>query len=497
MAPGDWASWASEADTYEPILEQKHTSPGVNEKDDSSTTQMVEIQLGEELLGLLSRRSRRRIHDIHESCNVRTKLDKMRGVLQVVGSESGIQAVRKQLESFSGPSKPVSTAVWAELMRTRMQSTTALITVATMQEETGCRVHIERSRCEVRLFGDAQGVRQASERIDELELHCVEACVPCYGCFKLPDEQLQKLAHDHRVSFFQEAHMISIYGLKDAVRKAVVSLQKAIGLRVAEPTDVLSLEENWACPSGLSVAEENRDRAATEGSKSSQPLPSTVLPAVPPQATLPQSKDTPDHLHVAAGQGAQEGARGAVEQQPFLAQTNAVHCRSGHLQCRPTCGAARFCTVCGVPLGDYGVQDPLPTPAAKRVHWEQQQQQQPQPLHVPAGRKGSGPANDHDGGARAGGIVEMDLQTTPWMIPLMVAVPYDGTMAMQGTAAQCSPSMDQWFAETGPGQMDTRILMAPTIMFAGQSAPVDATTHPSEESLPWPQRSSDSLPPMH
>jgi len=346
-----------------------------------------------------------------------------------------------------------------------------------------------------------------------LELHCVEACVPCYGCFKLPDEQLQKLAHDHRVSFFQEAHMISIYGLKDAVRKAVVSLQKAIGLRVAEPTDVLSLEENWACPSGLSVAEENRDRAATEGSKSSQPLPSTVLPAVPPQATWPQSKHMPEHLNFANCQVAQQGVHGAVKQQPFLAQTDAARCRSGHLQCCPTCGAARFCTECGAPVGDNGLQHALRTPAANRVHWQQQQQQQQQQLPLPTGRKGSRPDNHHCG-TRAGGMVEMDGQTAPWMPPQMVLVPYDGTMAMQGTAAHCSPgmlpvalfNMDQWFAATGPGQMDTQVLMAPTTMFAGHSAPVDANTvspqssdcgHPSEESLPWHERSNDSLPPMH
>jgi len=301
--------------------------------------------------------------------------------------------------------------------------------------------------------------------------------------------------------------MISIYGLKDAVRKAVVSLQKAIGLRVAEPTDVLSLEENWACPSGLSVAEENRGQAATEGAESSQPH----VP-VPPQATWPQSKDMPDHLNSAAGQGTQHGRPpGRFKQQPSLVQANAACCRSGHLQCCPTCGAARFCTECGAPAGNHGLQDALPTPAANKVHWQQQRQSQQLPL--PAGRKGRRPDNHHGGGARAG-MVEMDPQTVPWMPPQMVVVPYDGTMAMQGAAAHCGPgmlpvafaSMDQWFAATGPGHMDTQVFMAPTTMFAGHSAPVDANTispqssdcrHPSEESLPSPERSNDSLPPMH
>jgi hypothetical protein len=390
-----------------------------------------------------------------------------------------------------------------------MQSTTASITVAKMQEETDCRVHIERSRCEVRLFGDARGVRQASERIDELASQCIEAFVPLDGSSKLPDEQLQNLAYEHHVTFIQETRKIVAYGLKGPVSKAVVSLQEAIASRLPEAADVSSPEEH---SSKRSVAEENRDQAAIEGLESSRThfLPSTVLAAVPPQAILPQSKEMPGHLNIVAGRASQQGARGAVMQQPFFAQANAATCRSGHLQCCPTCGAARFCTECGAPVGDCGEQDAPPITAADSVHWQHRQPQQPNP---PAGRRGGKPAKHHGGGARAKGKIEMDLQTAPWLPPQMVMVPYDCTMAMQGTAAHCSPgmlpvafvSMEQWLAATGPGQMDTRVLMAPTTMFAGQPAPVDANTvspqssvceHPSEESLPWPEQSVDSLPPM-
>jgi len=417
--------------------------------------------------------------------------------LQVVGSETGIQAVRRQLESFAGPRKPVPTAVWAELMRTRMHSTTALISVATIQEETGCRVHIERSRCEVRLFGDVQGVRQASERIDELATRCIESFVPLAGCSDIPAEELQNLAHDNRVTFFQESGKIVVYGLKDAVSKAVVSLQEAIASRPAEATDVSSPEENRASSTELSGAEAGRAQVTFEGSESSQPCvpPSTVLAAVPPQV----------------GHGAQQGAIGAVKKKAVPAQANAARCRSGHLQCCPTCGAARFCTECGAPVGNHGVQNALPPSAADRAHWQQQQQQQqpqqPQQRALPAGGKG----NRRIGGARARGTVEMEPQTAPWMPPQMVLVPYDGTMAMQGAAAQCRPGMvpvalvgmDQWYPAAG--RMDPQVFMAHT-MFAGQSAPVDCNTvstqasvcgHPSEESLPWAERSNDSLPPMH
>jgi len=107
----------------------------------------------------------------------------------------------------------------------------------------------------------------------------------------------------------------------------------------------------------------------------------------------------------------------------------------------------------------------------------------------------------------------MEPQTAPGMPPQMVLVHYDGTMAMRGTAAQCSPGMvpvalvgmDQWYAATGLGRMDPQVFMAHT-MFAGQPAPDDCNTvstqasvceHPSEESLPWAEESNDSLPPMH
>mmetsp|Transcript_31265 Transcript_31265/g.60394 ORF Transcript_31265/g.60394 Transcript_31265/m.60394 type:complete len:488 (+) Transcript_31265:66-1529(+) len=487
MEPIGSVRWASEGDSDSVSLEENHASPCVNATAGCSTVpQMVEIQLDAELLGMLSRRSRRRIRDIQASCQVRTKLDKMRGVLQVVGNENGIQAVRRQLESFGGPRKPVPTAVWAELMRTRMQSTTAFISVASIQEETGCRVHIERSRCEVRLFGDLQGVRQASERIDDLTSHCVEASVPLPGSYEFPSEELQNLAHDNCVTFFQETGKIVIYGLKSAVSKAVVSLKDAMPSRPSEATDGSGPEENRAS-SELSVTE--AAQAAAEGSEASHPPPSTVLAAMPVPVTQAN---------------AQQGACSAA---------NAARCRSGHLQCCPTCGAARFCTECGAPVGNHDVQNALPPPAANRVHWQQQQQQQSPQRNSPAGGKGNGAANRRGGGARARGVADMDPQTASWMPPQMVLVPYDGTMAMQGTAAHCSPGMvpfalvgmDHWYSATGPGQVDPQAFMAQT-MFAGQTAPVDANTvstqasvcgHPTEESLPWAEGSKDSLPPMH
>mmetsp|Transcript_31266 Transcript_31266/g.60398 ORF Transcript_31266/g.60398 Transcript_31266/m.60398 type:complete len:523 (+) Transcript_31266:66-1634(+) len=518
MEPIGSVRWASEGDSDSVSLEENHASPCVNATAGCSTVpQMVEIQLDAELLGMLSRRSRRRIRDIQASCQVRTKLDKIRGTLQVVGSKSGIEGVKKQLESFSGPRKSVPTAVWAELMRTRMQTSTSSISVATLQEETGCRVHIERSRCEVRLFGDAQGVRKASERIDELASRCTETFVPLPGCSLLPDEQLQKLAQEHRVTFFQEARKIIAYGFKDAVAKAVVSLQDAIASQSAEATDMSRPEEDSAHCSTLS------------GSEPKQPpvLPVTVLAAVPPQAALPRSKDAPEHLKCSAGQVTQPSAHGTEKQQPFLAQADAAHFH-GQFQSCPTCSAARFCTECGAPVGNHGAQGVLPPPAAHRVHWQQQQQQQQhqhhhqrqrqhhqrQQLTLPAGRKGSGLTSCCGDGARSGETVETDMQTASWMPPHMVLVPYDAAMAMQGTAAHCSPGMvtfglvgtNQWYPTTDPGQMEPGVFMAPATTFAGQLAPVDTNTvspqgsvggHPSEESLPCHVQSNDSLPSIH
>jgi len=100
-------SWASEAEDTEEdlILEQEHTPSTDSKKDDESTKprQMVEIQLGEELLGILSRRSRRRVRDIQASCKVRARLDEIHGMLQVTGSESGIRREEAAGEPLRAP----------------------------------------------------------------------------------------------------------------------------------------------------------------------------------------------------------------------------------------------------------------------------------------------------------------------------------------------------------------------------------------------------------
>jgi len=181
----------------------------------------VTITLERELLRTLCRRSRRRLRDIQVACQATLRLDRLRGVLLVSGSEAAVQAVRNKLDSLGGPRKPVSGPVWAELMRTRTLHTTSQVSVAMLQEETGCRVHIERTRREVRLFGPSEGVTAASALIDRFADTCTEEAVIA----TVDPEALEALAHRCGVTFRLETGTVVALGLRERVDQAVEGLK--------------------------------------------------------------------------------------------------------------------------------------------------------------------------------------------------------------------------------------------------------------------------------
>merc|ERR1719277_1098332 len=83
-----------------------------------------------------------------------------------------------QLAVISAPRKPVSGAVWAELMRTRMfEANSPSATLSQLQQGSGCRVHIERHRQEVRLFGTSEAIEKAEDLIEQLAEKVTERVV--------------------------------------------------------------------------------------------------------------------------------------------------------------------------------------------------------------------------------------------------------------------------------------------------------------------------------
>merc|ERR1719182_559977 len=113
------------------------------------------------------------------STNASLKLDRARGVLQVKGDLESIDEVRNQLQRLTGPFVGVTAAVWAELMRTRTNLNTWEAAVAQIQQESGCRIHIERS---------------AQQLLDKLDRMCIQESVTMASPSQVDEEKLQPFA---------------------------------------------------------------------------------------------------------------------------------------------------------------------------------------------------------------------------------------------------------------------------------------------------------------
>lgn len=176
-----------------------HPPPGL---ECLETEKCVEIHLDSELLNILCRRGRRRLRLIQTDCGVGARLDRARSVLHVSGSEAAVQDVRRQLSSLRGPRKAVSPAVWAELMRTRtLADSSEDGLVAWLQQESGCRIHIERTRQEVRIFGPNEDVAVAEQMLEELERSCTEDLAQvCGGTLRADEGQAVKVLAQHLVA---------------------------------------------------------------------------------------------------------------------------------------------------------------------------------------------------------------------------------------------------------------------------------------------------------
>lgn len=274
----------------------------------------VEIPLEPELLNTLYRRSRRRLRDIQSSCRAALKLDRARGVLRATGSEDAVQAVRRQLENLSGPVKPLPVAVWAELMRTRTLKVSPKASIARMQAASGCRIHIERCRHEVRLFGPNDGVVVANRLLDEFSEMCGEEAVPLADPTTLSPSVLQAISHSFGITLCVEDRQIKVLGLKEP-----------IGLAVAK------LHEYLADPHGIDLG------SLPEAPESQEPQE----PPAQPERERPRQE--PKQQQVA--QGPRDGNRRLAQQ----AQQRHSHSQGGDFCC-PTCGAGRFCSSCGAPV---------------------------------------------------------------------------------------------------------------------------------------------------
>jgi len=186
-----------------------------------------EIILEPELLNSLLRRGRRRLRDIQNSCRVNVWLDKFRGILQLSGSEASVAVAKNLIAGLGGPRAPVSAAVWAELSRTRKMSSGPEAAVANIHRESGCRIHVDRARQEVHLFGNPESAAIADRLLKELDQNCVEEVMKL-SAESVNSTALQAIASTFGVTLWNEDNVVHILGLRESVKKTLVTLNQHV-----------------------------------------------------------------------------------------------------------------------------------------------------------------------------------------------------------------------------------------------------------------------------
>lgn len=337
----------------------------------SSSKQTVEIILDPEVLGAMCRRGRRRLRDLNASSEADLRLDRVRGVLQVTGSPHAIEDIRRQLESVVGPCMAVTCAVWSELMRERSNPDTTKSVVAKIQEVSGCRVHIERTSKEIRLFGPNDAVPVAQQLLDQLDGLCIEETVDM-NCPKYLDvEMLHAFAHEFGVALQVEEKQVIVLGISGAVKAAAQELrdydsdqrQCGLGLHAGKPSEIAcaavfdAISNLGADVTMLALKPKVAMLKPKQTSKLS--CNSTTADSLPPMANESSSSDT----QMKAGRAQRHTKEDANKQCPFSPCAMCGDCGAFCVQCGMaatkkldpalgacmSCGAANFCTYCGEP----------------------------------------------------------------------------------------------------------------------------------------------------
>eukprot|EP00403_Amphidinium_massartii_P024739 CAMPEP_0178406212 /NCGR_PEP_ID=MMETSP0689_2-20121128/18797_1 /TAXON_ID=160604 /ORGANISM="Amphidinium massartii, Strain CS-259" /LENGTH=329 /DNA_ID=CAMNT_0020027249 /DNA_START=94 /DNA_END=1080 /DNA_ORIENTATION=- len=185
---------------------------------------VVEIPLSQATEGSLCRHGRRRLRDMQAKSAARIRYDRARSVLKVSGPSSAVEEVQRQLDCLGGVKEVVPTAVWCELMRTRLEEDPSKSALQNMQKQSGCRIHIERSLQEVRIFGSSQNTQVALHLLHDFARRCTEVSVPSDEG-SVSEDLVQRITDEHAVTVNVEKRRVVVYGIKAAVRSAVRELR--------------------------------------------------------------------------------------------------------------------------------------------------------------------------------------------------------------------------------------------------------------------------------
>lgn len=192
---------------------------------DSLERKRVEISLSQQTETSLCRHGRRRFRDMQAASAAKLRLDRSRNMLKVYGTDSEVESIRRQLECLGGVRKVIPVAVWCELMRTRLEEDPERSTLQKMQAKCGCRIHIERSEQEVRIFGSHDSTMLAIHLIEDFARRCREVVIPI-TCCTIPVDMIEEIVETCHVSLNLEDDKVVVYGLQEATAVAAKRIRE-------------------------------------------------------------------------------------------------------------------------------------------------------------------------------------------------------------------------------------------------------------------------------
>jgi len=182
-------------------------------------TQREIVQLTAELrLVLTSRRGSRRLRNIEVHSGAKLALDLTLDLLVISGSEFAIKVAKVELECLHGVVVSVAVALWAELMRCREQDSDGLLSL--LQQATGTRIHVDRFRHEIRVYGQRSSMHKVYETVAQLEARCSEETILLPPWMSTPAPLMEMIAQKHAVTITVGEGAAVLRGLTTAVKEA-------------------------------------------------------------------------------------------------------------------------------------------------------------------------------------------------------------------------------------------------------------------------------------
>jgi hypothetical protein len=177
---------------------------------------------------------KQRLTVIQNSCRVNAQFDKLRGIVRLSCSRAAVDAARDLIDDMGGQRRQVKKPTWAELLRTQTVKKGTEATIAKLQRESGCRIHVERLSQEVRLVGKFEDIVVAEKLLEDLENSCIEEEVELEGK-SMTWFAMKALEVSCGVTLQLEEDRLIFLGMQDSVAKAIKDLDRYLNSYLNDP----------------------------------------------------------------------------------------------------------------------------------------------------------------------------------------------------------------------------------------------------------------------